>query len=63
MAVRTYIPGLKFAANRLKKFIERYREKLSASLGTEGYALLLVVLDAVIELIAFIESVESDPIH
>jgi hypothetical protein len=63
MAVRTYRPGLKLAAEAIKKYIQRYQLKLQQSLGEEGYTLLIAVLDAVILLLEFLDATADAPEH
>lgn len=53
--VKTYKPGLMLAAKFIRRYIVKWQVKLQASLGDGGYELLLAVLDAVTELITFLE--------
>lgn len=52
---KTYKPGLLAAAKFIRRYIVKWQIKLEQSLGEEGYALLLAVLDAVTLLISFLE--------
>lgn len=52
---KTYKPGLLIAAKFIRRYIVKWQVKLEQSLGSGGYELLLAVLDAVTQLISFLE--------
>jgi len=53
--VKTYKPGLLLASKFIRRYIVKWQVKLQASLGEAGYELLLATLDAVTQLISFLE--------
>lgn len=60
MAKRTYVPQLFAFCKLLQKYIAKHKTQLEASLGADGYALLVSVLDAVELLLTFMKT-ESYP--
>ena len=52
---KTYKIGLMIVSKAIRKYINKWRTQLEASLGEGGFALLIGVLDAVDLLIGFLE--------
>ena len=63
MAQRTYIPTLYKACKAIKKFIALYKTRLEQTLGEEGYALLVAVLDAVEAILSFLETTDNSTVR
>lgn len=54
MASRTYLPALLILAKSIRKYVNKYREKINAGLPPGGVAILDALLEALDALIAIV---------
>lgn len=61
MAVKTYIPGLRFTLNVAHRYATRYQSTLAGSLSAPQYTCLISVIQALADCLALLGAPVIDP--